>query len=87
MASAKTTVWTLWSIVAAFGTYFCMYGFRVPFKAGAYAYEYTFSGSLQLDEKSIFVIAQVVGYTISKFMGIKFVSELPPNRRAVAILG
>ena len=64
-----------------------MYGFRVPFKAGAYAYEYTFSGSLQLDEKSIFVIAQVVGYTISKFMGIKFVSELPPNRRAVAILG
>ncbi len=82
-----TSVWTLWSIVAAFGTYFCMYGFRVPFKAGAYEYQYAFSGSWQLDEKSIFVIAQVLGYTISKFIGIKVVSELPPDRRASAILG
>ena len=64
-----------------------MYGFRVPFKAGAYEYQYAFSGSWQLDEKSVFVIAQVLGYTISKFLGIKFVSELPPDRRAAAILG
>lgn len=64
-----------------------MYAFRVPFKAGAYEYQYAWSGRWQLDEKSIFVIAQVLGYTISKFLGIKFVSELPPNRRAVAILG
>jgi len=64
-----------------------MYGFRVPFKAGAYEYQYTFSGNWQLDEKSVFVIAQVIGYTISKFMGIKIVSELPPHRRAAAILG
>jgi hypothetical protein len=64
-----------------------MYGFRVPFKAGAYEFTYNVTGNLQLDEKSLFVIAQVVGYTISKFLGIKFVSELPPNRRALAILG
>ena len=64
-----------------------MYGFRVPFKAGAYEYQYAFSGSWQLDEKSVFVIAQVLGYTISKFMGIKFVSELPAQRRAAVILG
>ena len=63
-----------------------MYGFRVPFKAGAYDYQYDLSSSWQLDEKSVFVIAQVLGYTVSKFMGIKFVSELPPNRRAAAIL-
>ncbi len=64
-----------------------MYGFRVPFKAGAYEYQYSFAGNWQLDEKSVFVIAQVLGYTISKFIGIKVVSELPPERRAVAILG
>ncbi len=81
------SAWTIWAIIAAFGTYFCMYGFRVPFKAGAYEYQYTWSGGWQLDEKSIFVIAQVFGYTISKFLGIKFVSELPPNRRGIAILG
>ena len=64
-----------------------MYGVRVPFKAAAYEHQYAWSGYWQLDEKSIFVIAQVLGYTISKFMGIKFVSELPPERRALAILG
>lgn len=64
-----------------------MYGFRVPYKAGGYDYQYTLSGDFQLDEKSVFIIAQVLGYTISKFLGIKVVSELPPERRAIAILG
>jgi hypothetical protein len=77
---------TMWSIVAAFGTYFSMYGFRVPFKAGAYDYQYHLSATWMLDEKSVFVIAQVLGYTISKFIGIKVVSELAPERRAIAIL-
>jgi len=63
-----------------------MYGFRVPFKAGAYTYQYQLSTSWFLDEKSVFVIAQVLGYTISKFIGIKVVSELAPERRAIAIL-
>ena len=76
----------MWSIVAAFGTYFSMYGFRVPFKAGAYDYQYHLSATWMLDEKSVFVIAQVLGYTISKFIGIKVVSELAPERRAIAIL-
>jgi len=63
-----------------------MYGFRVPFKAGEYDYQYQLSSNWLLDEKSVFVIAQVLGYTISKFIGIKVVSELAPERRAVAIL-
>ena len=63
-----------------------MYGFRVPFKAGAYDYQYHLAETWLLDEKSVFVIAQVLGYTISKFIGIKVVSELPADRRAVAIL-
>ena len=63
-----------------------MYGFRVPFKAGAYEHQYTLWGNFQLDEKSVFVIAQVLGYTISKIVGIKVVSELKPERRAIAIL-
>ncbi len=63
-----------------------MYGVRVPFKAAAYEHQYAWSGDWHLDEKSIFVISQVLGYTISKFLGIKFVSELLPERRAMAIL-
>lgn len=71
----NATFWTLWSMVAAFGAYFCMYGFRKPFGAGEYA-----------DLKDYLVASQVAGYAISKFIGIRVVSEMPRNRRAFAVL-
>ncbi len=74
--------WAVWSMLAAFGTYFCMYGLRKPFTASAYAGS-EFYG---LDFKTIAVVSQVIGYTISKFLGVKFVAELPPSRRVPAIL-
>jgi hypothetical protein len=72
-----------WCVVAAFGTYFCMYAFRKPFTAGSYAGT-TVGG---LDTKALLVTAQVLGYALSKFVGIKVVAEMPPNRRVVALLG
>lgn len=69
-------------IIAAFGTYFCMYAFRKPFTAATYEGEIWLGTGL----KTIFIAAQVAGYTCSKFLGIKFVSEMPPRYRAVAIL-
>jgi hypothetical protein len=72
-----------WCVTAAFGTYFCMYAFRKPFTAGKYT-----DGELWgVDHKTILVIAQTLGYTLSKFLGIKFVSELKPHRRALLLLG
>jgi Family of unknown function (DUF5690) len=67
----------VWCMVAAFGAYFCMYAFRKPFNAG------TYSGlSLWgLHYKSILVIAQVLGYMLSKFIGIKIISELKASSR------
>lgn len=72
----------LWSIVAAFGTYFCMYAFRKPFTAA------TYSGmtAWNLDYKTVLVTAHVFGYAVSKFIGIKVVAEMTPARRAVTIL-
>ena len=80
---AGPTVFSAYCIAAAFGTYFCMYAFRKPFTAG------TFEGTifLGLGYKSVLVAAQVAGYTLSKFAGIKFVSEMSANYRAVSILG
>jgi hypothetical protein len=72
----------LWAVTAAFGTYFCMYGFRKPFTAAAYA-DTKFQG---LDFKTVLVIAQVFGYMLSKFLGIKIVAEVPPQRRAISLL-
>ena len=68
---------------AAFGTYFCMYAFRKPFTAG------TFEGAavFGLGLKTVLVISQLTGYMLSKFIGIKVVSEMPGERRAAAIVG
>jgi len=74
--------WTIWGMVAAFGTYFCMYGFRKPFTAA----EFTGMRLWGLDYKTVLVTSQVLGYTLSKFIGIKAVSEIPPGRRALGIL-
>ena len=82
LETASPGAFSLYCIVAAFGTYFCMYAFRKPFTAGTYEATVFWGGSL----KTLLLTAQVCGYTVSKFIGIKFVSELAPRYRAVAIL-
>ena len=67
--------------IAAFGTYTAMYSFRKGFAAGTYPGEQYF----HVDYKVWLVIAQVVGYTLSKFYGIKFIAELKPGQRAKSI--
>lgn len=69
---------SLWSVVAAFGAYACMYGFRKPFTAGSYG---------DADTKLWLVTAQVLGYTVSKFVGIKVIAEMGAAGRARALLG
>lgn len=82
LAGANPTVFSAYCIVAAFGVYFCMYAFRKPFTAATY--EDTVW--LGIGFKTILVAAQVAGYTLSKFIGIKVVSEMPAKYRAVTIL-
>lgn len=69
--------------LASFGAYFCMYAFRKPFSVA------TFEGMevFHIDYKIILIIAQVVGYALSKFIGIKIVSELKANQRVYYLLG
>jgi hypothetical protein len=65
-------------MVAAFGVYACMYGFRKPFTAGGY-------GGTGL--KTWLVTAQVLGYTTAKLIGIKVIAEMTAGRRAAALVG
>lgn len=63
--------------VAAFITYLSMYAFRKPFTAATY-------DGLSLwgvDYKILLIITQLIGYTISKYIGIKYVSELHAGNR------
>lgn len=80
---ANPSLFTLYCASAAFGTYFCMYAFRKPFSAGTFEV-YVAMG---IGIKMIYVASQVFGYTLSKFIGIKWVSEMTPPRHAGSILG
>ena len=85
-ADGHSVAFAAFAIAAAFTTYFCMYAFRKPFAMG------TFEGQLQIGEgdpidyKIALIVAQVIGYCISKFIGIKVISEASGRGRARAIL-
>ncbi len=79
---SKALGFAVWSIAGAFLTYFSMYAFRKPFTAGVYE-------GLNLwgmDYKILLISTQVAGYTLSKFLGIKIVSEIQAVKRVRYIL-
>jgi hypothetical protein len=82
LSRAPAPVFALYGGLMAFGAYFAMYAFRKPFTVASYA---TVAPAL-VDYKIALVIVQVFGYALSKVAGVKVISELPPQRRAVAIL-
>ena len=83
LTSASEPLFAAYAITTSFSTYFCMYAFRKPFTAASFADETLW----QLDLKTALVISQLLGYAISKFLGIKFCSEITPSRRATALVG
>ena len=82
LARAPAPVFALYGGLMAFGAYFAMYGFRRPFTVASFAD----AAPVLVEYKIALVIAQVFGYALSKVAGIKLVSEMPPQRRAAAIL-
>jgi hypothetical protein len=84
LRTAPPALFALYGGSAAFAAYFAMYAFRKPFTAAAYAH--VAGWPFAIDFKVTLVIAQVAGYALSKILGIKIVSEMPPARRAAAIL-
>lgn len=78
----SNALFIFWAVVASFGAYFCMYAFRKPFNSGLYQ-------GLELWDisyKAILIISQVAGYTLSKFAGIKVISELRASSRIILIV-
>ncbi|MCB9274839.1 MAG: hypothetical protein H6564_12420 [Lewinellaceae bacterium] len=72
-------------MLAAFGAYFCMYAFRKPFSVATFENEPLISAGLAY--KSALAIAQVLGYALSKFVGIKVIAELRQRYRAWLFIG
>jgi hypothetical protein len=59
-----------------------MYGFRKPYTAASYEGFALFG----ISYKVVLVIAQVIGYMLSKFYGIRFIASMQPQKRAITII-
>src|SRR5580704_4577929 len=71
-------VFIVYVSLTSFTVYASMYGFRKPFTAASYE-GIAFLG---ISYKVVLVIAQVLGYMLSKFYGIRFIAGMEPARRA-----
>lgn len=73
----------IYAAVVTFLTYATVYAFRKPFTVGSFEQEPLVLG---IYYKDALVISQVVGYMMSKFYGIRFISELKKMGRGRVIL-
>ncbi len=72
----------LWAGGAALLSYSLVYALRKPFTAASFENAEFFD----MDYKVVVTISQILGYVISKFIGIKLISELKPEERFRFIL-
>ncbi len=80
LSRAPAPLFVSYAVVVAFATYFCMYAFRKPFAAARFEGLSFFGTEVEL--KTALVISQIIGYALSKFIGIKICSEASGSRRA-----
>lgn len=85
LARAPLGVLIAYAAAAAFAVYFSMYAFRKPFDAVTFT-GFKFLGT-RVELKTACVIAQILGYMLSKYLGTKFCSEVRTSRRAVWLVG
>src|SRR5580658_6482145 len=85
LRTAPPAVFITFAGLAGFITYFSMYAFRKPFTAASF--EGISGWHHELDFKIALVIAQLVGYATSKFIGIRVIAAMKAGYRARAILG
>jgi MFS family permease len=76
------TIQPIYIGLIAFLIYASMYGLRKPFTVAEYENLSVFG----FDYKTLLIIAQVIGYALSKFIGIKFISEMKRSNRAISII-
>jgi hypothetical protein len=84
LAAAPQSVLVCYAAAAAFATYFCMYAFRRPFAVATFEGESFLGSAVAL--KTAIVISQIIGYALSKYIGIKVCSEVAARQRAPLLI-
>lgn len=85
LEKAPNGVFMAYAITAAFITYFAMYAFRKPFTAATFEGETWFGGEVGL--KAVLASSQLIGYALSKVIGIKVCAELRAEQRMRFLIG
>lgn len=75
LANQGNRVVTGVAVAAAFSTYFCMYAFRKPFAAATYEQAGVALFGVEFGLKTLFVTSQILGYALSKYVGIRVCSQ------------
>jgi MFS family permease len=75
--SLKQVLMATYIAMLTFSAYTCVYAFRKPFTVATFSGE-TFSG---ITYQTTLIISQVIGYMLSKFAGIRFISALKRTGR------
>lgn len=82
LSSKRTVLVSVYAAVVCFAAYASITAFRKAFNVAPYE-GYQVAG---LDYKVVLIITQVMGYMLSKFYGIRFISELKKLGRGKLIL-
>jgi MFS family permease len=82
LAHSSPFYFATYAVLMAFCTYVCLFAFRKAFNVATFQGQ-SFAG---VDYKIWLISAQVIGYTVSKFIGIKVVSEMYGRNRLQGIL-
>jgi len=83
LEAAPPALFGAYAGLMTFGTYFSIYAFRKAFAAAHFS---GLAPVLSVDYKVALVIAQVLGYALSKLIGVRVIAELPANRRIGGIV-
>lgn len=76
-----------YAVGVAFVVYFCMYAFRKPFAAASFEGGYELGDGRILAFKTVFVVSQILGYALSKYVGIRVCSQTRRTRRLPLLIG
>jgi len=82
LSNRNKVISTFYISLVSFLIYACMYGIRKPFTVAEF-HGLTLWG---MDFKALLIISQVIGYALSKFVGIKVISEMKRSSRALSIV-
>ena len=78
----STTLFIFFTSIATFFTYLFFYPFRRAYTAATYEQLYFWG----INYKILIISSQVLGFTVSKGLGIKYVSEMLPQNRTKNLL-